>query len=378
MTKLEVNKEIREAIKQGRLDRVTALIESDNARLNAMTPFGTWLHVAAAHGKLDIVRYLLDMGIDINRKGGMVGAAAIEQASSEGHLEVVKYLLSRGAELDVSTPEGNPLFGAILGGYTGIAKLLIDAGIDTSVQYKGTSGRMKDAMLFARDYGRREIIELLGGDGDKSSAPSAGAPHADIIAHMARHFGPVQDLGLQEVLPTTGVRVNVIAPRSAADPLILFTTGMSDFRQNVPSGQELYSHTELMIRLPHGWPLDAASLKQKNFYWPIEWLRKIAAYPRLHNTWLRGKYAIFSNGEPPKSLAPNTRLSCLMVLEEAKRNPIQCKDGSQIVIYSIFPLYAEERDLEKAKGFAGLLGRFQELGISLVMDPNRPNAALGE
>jgi len=35
--------------------RVVQLIEDDKARLHMDTPFGTWLHVAAGHGRLDIV-----------------------------------------------------------------------------------------------------------------------------------------------------------------------------------------------------------------------------------------------------------------------------------------------------------------------------------
>ena len=62
---------------------------------------------------------------------------------------------------DVSEPTRNPLFGAIHGGHTAIAKLLIDNGIDTSVSYTGENMTGIDAMAFAREWGRSDIVELL-------------------------------------------------------------------------------------------------------------------------------------------------------------------------------------------------------------------------
>jgi len=58
-------------------------------------------------------------------------------------------------------PERNPLFAAIDNGHLEIAKALIDAGIDTTVKYKGTSGKTKDALSYARDWGREDIEALI-------------------------------------------------------------------------------------------------------------------------------------------------------------------------------------------------------------------------
>jgi len=74
--------EIRSAIKHGNLDRVAALIGFDRSQLTRMTVFGTWLHVAASHGKLEIVKYLIEMGADVNRPGGVFGGTAINDAAS--------------------------------------------------------------------------------------------------------------------------------------------------------------------------------------------------------------------------------------------------------------------------------------------------------
>jgi hypothetical protein len=175
MDEKQVAKEIRTAIKQGDADKVMSLIGSDKARLQMMTVFGTWLHVAASLGKLEIVKRLVELGADVNARGGIAGGTPLHEAASDGHLDIVRYLLSQRAEMDVSEPERNPLFGAIHGGHTVIAKLLIDSGIDTHVKYSGERMKDMDALAFAREWGREEIIALLiSSESGPEAAPPAG------------------------------------------------------------------------------------------------------------------------------------------------------------------------------------------------------------
>ena len=70
MDKTQFAKDIRSAIKSGQLDTLRDLLEKEPEMLTWMTPFGTWLHVAAAHGHLAIVEYLINAGIEINAQGG--------------------------------------------------------------------------------------------------------------------------------------------------------------------------------------------------------------------------------------------------------------------------------------------------------------------
>jgi ankyrin repeat protein len=161
----QIAKEIRVAIKQGDIEKVVTLVGADKARLEMMTPFGTWLHVAASHGKLEIVKRLVALGANVNATGGIAGGSPINEAASEGHLEVVKHLLSCGATMDVSEPERNPLFSAIYGGHPAIVKLLIENGIDTSVKYSGKWMSNMDALAFAKERGQLQIANMLDSSG---------------------------------------------------------------------------------------------------------------------------------------------------------------------------------------------------------------------
>ena len=99
--------------------------------------------------------------------------------------------------LDVSEPERNPLFGAILKGHTGIAKLLVDRGIDINVQYTGESMKDMDALAFAREWGRSDIAEYLLAHGAVASeGPHRwhGGARDEIIAYFAGRFGPVDPI----------------------------------------------------------------------------------------------------------------------------------------------------------------------------------------
>lgn len=161
MEQKSINKAIRNAIKMGDINEVKQLIGDDNEILNAMTSFGTWLHVAAKRGHLEIVEYLISKGIDIDVKGGTFDASALNLAAGEGHMEIVKYLIENGAELDVSLAKRNPLFGAIYGGHKEVAEFLVEKGIDISIRYTGENIKNMDAYEYARQFGQTEIAEYL-------------------------------------------------------------------------------------------------------------------------------------------------------------------------------------------------------------------------
>ena len=160
-TDIEGLKAIRAAIKGGDADAVLSLISQRPARLSMETPFGSWLHVAASSGQLDVVTTLVALGLDVNVRAGILGGAPVNEAASGGHQAVVEFLLSRGATLDVSAPERNPLFGAIYGGHLEIARLLLHSGIDFKIRYSGKSMKEMGAYEFAVERGQSEMAALL-------------------------------------------------------------------------------------------------------------------------------------------------------------------------------------------------------------------------
>ncbi len=370
--------EIRTAIKEGDVNRVSELIGSDKARLEMMTLFGTWLHVAAAHNKLTIVKRLVDMGADVNRNGGILGGAPLNQAASEGHTDIVDFLLSRGATMDVSEPERNPLFSAIRGGHTAVAKLLIERGIDVRVKYKGKVMKDTDALAFARQWGRLDIAALLAEGGNppletpRSHEPND--PSRKVIDFFGELLGPVQPLALVEVLSTEPpIAVHMIAAAPERNYITLFTTGMSARPMMVPPGEDDYRFAELFIQLPANWPLTEKELANPANGWPIHWLRSIAKYPHQHNTWLGHPVTILTNGDPPEPLSPSIQCTCIMLMEQYK---ISINGLMNMNLYQIIPIYNEERHLEVVSGLPALMDALDRNHISLIIDTKRRNAAI--
>ena len=72
------------AIEEDNREKVFELIGSDQDLLHMMTPFGTWLHIAASKGKLEVLMRLIELKADINRRGGLFDGA-VNEAASEGH-----------------------------------------------------------------------------------------------------------------------------------------------------------------------------------------------------------------------------------------------------------------------------------------------------
>ncbi|PGZ95430.1 hypothetical protein COE51_20380 [Bacillus pseudomycoides] len=381
MDNIHISKEIRSAIKLGNTERVVGLIDNDIERLNMMTPFGTWLHVAASKGRLEIVQRLIALGADVNRHGGVYDGGAINEAASKGHIDIVKYLLSCGAKLDVIEPERNPLFGAISNGHTDIAELLIKSGIDTKVKYSGEFMTNIDALAFAREQGQTEIIRLL--ENTDESTPSITnydnqSKHNQILEHVTKYFGaPITTIG--EIIPGSkvGINIHIIPPSKRNNFITLVTTGMSDYPMDNSEGANEFKYAELIQKLPLDWPMNKNDLKDQSIYWPLGWLRRAAHIPHNYDGYLTAG-VILPNGEPPQPFASNTKLSSILIckVQEQGLEKVETQQGNIINFYTLLPIYEEERNLALEKGYKYLLNKMNEKGITDILDIKRENVGI--
>jgi ankyrin repeat protein len=160
MNKIALIKKVVAAIKASDCATVKSLVLSSGL-VNPDTAYGTWLHLAAGLGKLDVVKCLVELGADVNIYGGTYDGGPLNEAATEGHDDIVLYLINAGAHLDVSEPERNPLFGAIVSGHFSTVKTLVSHGIDHRVKYSGKRMKNMDARGFALERGESEIAEYL-------------------------------------------------------------------------------------------------------------------------------------------------------------------------------------------------------------------------
>lgn len=92
------------------------------------------LYMAAAQGKEDLVRLLLDKGANPNTRNEL-GMSPLHVATQKGHLSVVHLLLDNGADVNAKTPhptEMTPLHLASHHGHKDVVELLLSRGADNN------------------------------------------------------------------------------------------------------------------------------------------------------------------------------------------------------------------------------------------------------
>ncbi|KAL2803140.1 hypothetical protein BJX63DRAFT_412986 [Aspergillus granulosus] len=113
---------------------------------NPNTDCGNPLHAACRQSREEVVELLLDSGADVNAISGIM-ETALRAAVSGGHEGIVKRLLDAGAKLDFDDEfEGSPrsesygsaLFYAVVCDQHDVAKLLINAGANTTRHWRLT------------------------------------------------------------------------------------------------------------------------------------------------------------------------------------------------------------------------------------------------
>ena len=93
------------------------------------------IHDAALKGDLSVVRELLAKAPALLNAKGHNEKAPLHWAAQGGHLELAKYLIAKGANVnELNIQKETPLVYAAEGGHLKLAKLLIAKGADVNVR----------------------------------------------------------------------------------------------------------------------------------------------------------------------------------------------------------------------------------------------------
>jgi ankyrin repeat protein len=137
---------------RGDIETVKRLIAEDPELINSRNSGGRFpLEMAAQTGQIDIVKFLLEKGADVNLNRG--GATALHMAAIYGgNTEVITLLLEAGADINARTGNGDtPLNMAVIGKQKEIAELLLEKGGEINLEnqnftyllYTAASGGIK-------------------------------------------------------------------------------------------------------------------------------------------------------------------------------------------------------------------------------------------
>ena len=158
-TKEDVRK-VHNAIESGDIETVKEMISSGAVDVNEFDSISSFLHTAATFNQIEIAKFLIEKGIDVNMLNH-TGLTALSRAVRKGNFEMVKLLCESGAELDSSDPDNNALFSAGSWHQEEIAQYLVDKGIDIYKTYHIGDMENCDAYIWARKWGDLSVPAIV-------------------------------------------------------------------------------------------------------------------------------------------------------------------------------------------------------------------------
>lgn len=93
-------------LQDGQIKIVKKYVENGEAGINDVYFGWSALQIAAGHGQLAVVKYLVEKGADINYQHPVIKHTALQLAALSNYPEIVKYLISKGADPDVKLLAG--------------------------------------------------------------------------------------------------------------------------------------------------------------------------------------------------------------------------------------------------------------------------------
>ena len=141
-----VTKEFHEACIKGDLEKVTNLLRRNEEIDIKQLDKNDTLERVVGKGCSEIVKLLLELGVNVNKKGRFYEATPFLLACAIGHLPIAKLLFENGADINAILKHSNTaaptsLHYAVFKQNAAIAKLLLENGCKTEVRsQKGLTG----------------------------------------------------------------------------------------------------------------------------------------------------------------------------------------------------------------------------------------------
>jgi ankyrin repeat protein len=192
------------AARGGDLNKASEALAA-GAHVNAVNPYHVTLLEAAGNEHLEMTRYLIEQGAEIDYTG-MSEGSPLMLAAYMGQVDFVRLFLGVGANPNLAMPNGGEtaLHMAAVTGRTAAARMLLDAGADPN-RHAGSGeptamfdggGKLwgETPLHFAAAYGDEEMIQAMLSAGADRAAPNT---HGETpLNYAGRHRRPrsIRDL----------------------------------------------------------------------------------------------------------------------------------------------------------------------------------------
>jgi hypothetical protein len=311
--------------------------------------------VRAIHKKKHArVQRLLEFGADPNINRPII-AAVHQENSTDEQIFLLELLLKHGANI-------NQLF-----------DLYGDHDKSFSVLDWCEVNQVREFLIQRGALHSKEIkrLQASGVTVDPAAPEAVKSREETVIDFFESKYGSVDPRSIQEIVTSElPIAIHIIPPSTQCEWLTLFTTGMSEHRMRIPNGSLTRPQAELFMQLPANWPY--RQLDTMEFAWPMAWLRKLARYPKSRGLTLDSP-ASFVKLPLRAELALGLSYTGFMLLAELE---IKQNVGQPIAAYRVFPLFAEEFQLQQREGTPTVLRSLNKSKLSLVLSNDRLNAGV--
>ncbi|KAI6652704.1 Ankyrin repeat and EF-hand domain-containing protein 1-like [Oopsacas minuta] len=179
----------------------------------------TPLMMACAHGRIDVVDWLLERGADVNAFDNFLWRP-IHHASHAGHINIVQRLIESGADINTQTIHGGTsLMRAMESSKIDLVKLLLDRGAKTDLRNKSGKTALdiayewgdSDTLLVARGLIKEEKQEEKAGKGEKKGKKKEKKGKGKKEKGKKKGKGEDEDDAMPKLTPD---QISVLAPKT--------------------------------------------------------------------------------------------------------------------------------------------------------------------
>ena len=166
ITEYKTNANIRNKIRSNTLDTAGYGADEDGKDEGKAS-----LHAAAEDGNINVVKALLERGIDINSRNPYDhNRTPLDRAAHKGNVDLVRLLIERGAEVDARDDWGwTPLHCASDSGHLEVSRVLIDHGANVNARHRDHW----TPMHISAYLGHLELVKLILECGADVHAPNS-------------------------------------------------------------------------------------------------------------------------------------------------------------------------------------------------------------
>lgn len=126
---------------------VIRILEENLEYIHILTKEGSLLNLSILNRNIALAKQLLTMGIDLNKFSGIELISALTHEEDD----LIELLLARNVMFNLSSPRTNPLFIATRKGNLKAVQLLLENGVDPSIEYSNEFMRNFSVIDLARE-----------------------------------------------------------------------------------------------------------------------------------------------------------------------------------------------------------------------------------